>query len=47
MISLRAVAGRGHDPSIVYAGLYGIRQTPEEVVSQVVAFEGELLAGVR
>ena len=41
------MAGRGHDPSIVYAGLYGILQTPEEVVGQVLAFEGELLAGVR
>jgi hypothetical protein len=44
---LRAVAARGHDPSIVYAGLYGVLQTPEEVVDQVLAFEGELLAGVR
>jgi hypothetical protein len=44
---LRAVAGRGDDPSIVYAGLYGVLQTPEEVVSQALAFEGELLAGVR
>jgi hypothetical protein len=44
---LRAVAARGHDPSIVYAGLYGVLQTPEVVVDQVLAFEGELLAGVR
>jgi hypothetical protein len=44
---LRAVAGRGHDPSIVYAGLYGLLQSPEEVVDQVLAFEGELLAAVR
>jgi len=44
---LRAVAGRGPDPSIVHAGLYGVLQTPEEVVGQVLAFEGELLAGVR
>ena len=44
---LRTVAERGHDPSIVYAGLYGILQTPEEVVGQVLAFEGELLTGAR
>jgi hypothetical protein len=44
---LRAVAERGPDPSIVYAGLYGVLQSPEEVVDQVLAFEGELLAGVR
>lgn len=44
---LRAVAWRGHAPSIVYPGLYGILQTPEEVVSQVLTLEGELLAGIR
>jgi hypothetical protein len=44
---MRAVAGRGDEPSIVYAGLYGVLQTPEEVVGQVLAIEGELLAGRR
>src|SRR6266850_752177 len=34
---LRAVAARGHDPSIVYAGLYGVLQTPrsEEHTSEL------------
>jgi hypothetical protein len=40
---VRAVAGRGDEPSIVYAGLYGVLQTPEEVIGQVLAIEGELL----
>ena len=44
---MRAVAGRGDEPSIVYAGLYGVLQTPEEVVGQVLAIEGELLAARR
>jgi len=44
---LRAVTGRGNDPSIVYAGLYAVLQTPEEVVGQVLVFEAKLLAGVR
>jgi len=41
---VRAAVGRGADESIVYAGLYGILQTPEEVVGLVLAIEGELLA---
>lgn len=41
------VAGRGDEPSIVYTGLYGVLQTPEAVVGQVLAIEGELLAGRR
>lgn len=44
---VRAVAGRGHDPAVVYPGLHGVLQTPDEVVGQVLAIEGELLAGVR
>jgi hypothetical protein len=32
------------DESIVYAGLYGVLQTPEEVVALVLTSEGELLA---
>jgi len=42
-----ATAARGPDPSVVYAGLYGVLQSPEEVVAQVLTIEGELLAGVR
>jgi DinB family protein len=42
--AVRAVAAHGHDPSIVYPGLYGVLQTPDEVVGQVLAIEGELLA---
>jgi len=41
---VRAAVDRGADESIVYAGLYGILQTPEEVVGLVLAIEGELLA---
>jgi hypothetical protein len=44
---VRAAAGRGEDASIVYAGLYGVLQTREEVVGLVLAIEGELLAGTR
>jgi hypothetical protein len=42
---VRAARARGRDESIVYAGLYGVLQTPEEVVGLVLAIEGELLAG--
>ena len=42
---VRAVGNRGEDPSIVYAGLYGVLRTPEQVVGDVLAIEGEL-AGV-
>ena len=42
-----ATAARGPDASVVYAGLYGVLQSPEEVVEQVLTIEGELLAGVR
>lgn len=41
---VRAARDRGRDESIVYAGLYGVLQTPEEVVALVLAIEGELLA---
>jgi hypothetical protein len=41
---VRAAGDRGRDESIVYAGLYGVLQTPGEVVSLVLAIEGELLA---
>ena len=40
-------ATREHDRdgSIVYAGLYGVLQTPDQVVGLVLAIESELLAG--
>jgi len=41
---VRAAGDRGKDQSIVYAGLYGVLQTPEEVVGLVLDIEGELLA---
>lgn len=41
---VRAAGERGKDESIVYAGLYGVLQTPEEVVGLVLAIEDELLA---
>jgi len=41
---VRAAGDRGRDESIVYAGLYGVLQTPGEVVGLVLAIEGELLA---
>lgn len=36
---------RGEDTSIVYAGLYGVLRTSEEVVGDLLAMEEELLAG--
>ncbi len=45
--AVRAAAGRGEDESIVYAGLYGVLQTPDEIVELVLAIERELLAGSR
>jgi hypothetical protein len=44
---VRLAASRGGDPSIVYAGLYGVLQTPKDVVDLVLTIEGELLAGAR
>jgi hypothetical protein len=41
---VRAAEHRGRDESIVYAGLYGVLQTPEEVVDLVLTIERELLA---
>ncbi len=41
---VRAAEHRGRDESIVYAGLYGILQRPEEVVDLVLTIEGELAA---
>jgi hypothetical protein len=41
---VRVAARRGEDASIVYAGLYGVLSTPDEVVDLVLTIEGELLA---
>jgi hypothetical protein len=40
----RAAAAHRDDSSIVYPGLYGALQTPGEVVEQMLAIEGELVA---
>lgn len=42
--AVRAAETRGRDESIVYAGLYGVLQTPDEVVGLVLDIESELLA---
>jgi hypothetical protein len=44
--SVRAAAVGRDDSSVVYAGLYGVLRTPAEVIDDVLAIEGELLAGV-
>ena len=41
---VRAASDRGRDESTVYAGLYGVLQSPEEVVDLVLTIERELLA---
>jgi hypothetical protein len=43
--AVNAAAARGEDPSIVYAGLYGIIREAEEVVGDALTMERELLAG--
>ena len=35
---------RGSDAAIVYPSLYGVLQTPEQIVDEVLTFESELLA---
>jgi len=45
--AVRAATDRGPDPSIVYAGLYGVVHTSAEVVDLVLAIEGELLTAPR
>ena len=42
--TLSTAVARGDDTSIVYAGLYGILRTPEEVINDVLLMEEELLA---
>jgi DinB superfamily len=39
-------AAERDDGAIVYAGLYGVLRTPEQVVEDVLTMEAELLAGV-
>ena len=41
---VRAASEHGRDESIVYAGLYGVLQSPEEVVDLVLTIERELMA---
>jgi DinB family protein len=40
-----AAFDRGEDASIVYAGLYGVLRSSGEIVGDLLAMEGELLAG--
>jgi DinB superfamily len=42
--AVRVTAARSEDASIVYPGLYGVIQTPTQVVEDVLTIEGELLA---
>ena len=42
--SVRAASEHGRDESIVYAGLYGVLQSPAEVVDLVLTIERELMA---
>ena len=43
--SVDTAVARGEDTSTVYAGLYGVLRTPEEVINDVLVIEEELLAG--
>jgi uncharacterized damage-inducible protein DinB len=43
--AVQAADARGPDPSIVYAGLYGVLRTPEELIDDLLAMERELLGG--
>ena len=44
--AVRGTSGRGQDPSVVYAGLYGVLRTPDQVIGDVMTIEDELLVGV-
>jgi hypothetical protein len=37
--------GRPAAESVVYPGLYGVLRTPDQVIEDLLAIEGELLAG--
>jgi uncharacterized damage-inducible protein DinB len=43
--ALQIAVARGRDSSIVFAGLYGVLRSPEEVIDDVLMIESELLAG--
>jgi len=45
--AVREAGDRGADPSIVFAGLYGVLHTPADVVDLVLAIEGELRTAAR
>ena len=38
-------AGRPADASVIYPGLYGVLRTPDQVIEDLLAIEGELQAG--
>jgi len=42
--TVRAAGRRGDDPSVVYAGLYGVLRTPTQIIDDVLTMEAELLA---
>ena len=43
--AIRATSDRPVDTSIVYPGLYGVLRTPDQVIEDLLAIEGELQAG--
>ena len=43
--AVRATSGRPADASVVYPGLYGVLRTPDQVIEDLLAIEGELQAG--
>ena len=43
--ALQIAVARDRDSSIVFAGLYGVLRSPEEVIDDVLMIESELLAG--
>ena len=45
--ALRATSRHRTDEAVVYPGLYGMLRTPDQVIDDVMAIEGELLAAAR
>ena len=43
--AVRVTSGGPADASVVYPGLYGVLRTPDQVIEDLLAIEGELLAG--
>ena len=43
--TVRATSARPANASVVYPGLYGVLRTPDQVIEDLLAIEGELLAG--